>query len=99
MTFPEFVERYLAGTLDVDAGWRGHDIPAAIKPNHATKALKKLGLTYAGELALPEFCARYPQVPKDQATRLLACWYLWAMVDEGRVGYWKIARRKTAKAG
>jgi hypothetical protein len=93
MTFTEFKDKYLAGTLDTDPAWRGYDIMAAIKPNHTQKALKLLKLTYAGELAIPEFCARYPDVPREQASRLLAAYWLWALIDSQRA-YPRVPKRK-----
>lgn len=87
MTFPEFMMKYFAGTMDTDAGWRAYDIEkyagSIAKMKYMRSALKKLGLAYAGELALPEFCARYG-VEIEAAPLLLACFWIWSLVDENR---------------
>lgn len=96
MTFTEFKEKYLAGLLDCDAAWRAYDIPSvATHPAYVKKALKLLKLAYAGELAIPEFCARYG-VSLEEARPLLGSWFLWSMIDQGRP--FRVPLR-TAKAG
>lgn len=83
MTFSEFKDKYLAGTLWDDAAWRAYDIEAAVKPLHVRKALKMMGLAYAGELAIPEFCARYG-LTREVAEPLLGAYWLWSLVSSQR---------------
>lgn len=87
MTFREFLASWLGdnGTLDSDAAWRAYDIPS-VPSHHAyiRKALKALGLAYAGELALPEFMARYGLTDRAQAEHALTAWWLWSQIDAGR---------------
>lgn len=90
MTFPEFLAAYRNGALDRDAAWRAYDIPTAVrrniatgKPTYVRGALKALKLAYAGELAMPEFCARYG-VDLGAAPLILGAWWLWSAIDAGR---------------
>lgn len=84
MTFKEFLHAYQTNALDRDAAWRAYDIPAAVKPGHIRSALKALKLAYAGELALPEFMARYGVPTREQAQAVLGAWWLWSVIDAGR---------------
>lgn len=88
MTFYEFLAKWRNGTLSTDAAWRAYAIEEYVRMNrikakHVMYALKALKLAYAGELAIPEFCARY-DVPRDEAPHLLSCWHLWSLLDRGR---------------
>lgn len=84
MTFPEFLEAYESGNLEQDAAWRAYDIPVAVRPVHIRSALKQLRLQYAGELAIPEFQARYGITERWRAEGILGAWYLWSAIDAGR---------------
>lgn len=90
MTFPEFLHAFTTGTLEDDAAWRAYDIIPFMKRigghqriGYVRGALKRLGMAYAGELALPEFCARYG-VDLAEAPTLLGAWWLWSGIDAGR---------------
>jgi len=63
---------------------------------HTRKGLKKLGLTYAGELALSEFCARY-DVDVEAAPLILGAYWLWSLIASGRA-FPRVPLR-TAKGG
>ena len=92
MTFREFLAAWYAGTLDQDAGWRGYEIVAHVqhsrskhqKNTYEKNALKALKLTYAGELALPEFMARYGLKDRSEASLILGCWWVWSGINAGR---------------
>ncbi len=92
MTFPEFLRAWREGTLDEDAAWRAYDILAHVRHVQAQhismayqrSALKALKLAYAGELALPEFMARYGFENRSEATLILGCWWVWSGIDAGR---------------
>lgn len=84
MTFPEFLSAYENNTLGRDAAWRAYDIASAVRPIHIRGALKVLKLQYAGELAIPEFMARYGIPDRAKAQMLLGAWYLWSALDAGR---------------
>lgn len=91
MTFPEFLAAYRAGTLNQDAAWRAYDIAGNVSTRVTSSinrltyyALKRLGMSYAGELALPEFMARYAISTPEEARTILACWWLWSGIDAGR---------------
>lgn len=92
MTFPEFLYAVQTGEINKDAAWRAYDIMGAAKSGHTRRgkkaryveyALKRLGMAYAGELALSEFCARYA-VDAEAAPTLLGAWWLWSGIDAGR---------------
>jgi hypothetical protein len=92
MTFAEFLHAVHTGEIQKDAAWRAYDIMGAALESHTRKgkksryvehALKRMGMTYAGELALSEFCARYDVEP-EAAPTLLAAWWLWSGIDAGR---------------
>lgn len=83
MNFNQFLFKYHEGTLDTDAAWRAYDFMASVRDRHVRKALKQLGLTYAGELAVPQFMALYDLEDRTQATLLVGAWWLWTQVDRG----------------
>lgn len=84
MNFNRFMFKYRDGTLDDDAAWRAYDFIASVKDRHVRKALKALGLAYAGELAVPHFMALYGFEDRTEATLLVGAWWLWSQVDSGR---------------
>lgn len=84
MNFNQFLFKWREGTLDTDPAWRAYDFPAAVKPRHVQKALKSLGLVYAGELAIPQFMRLYSVETPEDARAVLGCFFLWTQVDQGR---------------
>jgi hypothetical protein len=84
MTFAEFRDALRTGTIENDAAWRAYDLEGSMRPIYPSKALKRLGLAYAGELAIPEFMARYGYQDREQAVRDLGLWWLWNLVDDNR---------------
>lgn len=92
MTFREFLYAWSDGTLDKDAAWRAYDILAHVRHSRSKhqknvyqrNALKALKLMYAGELALPEFMARYGVEDRSEAEDILGCWWVWSGIAAGR---------------
>lgn len=84
MSFNQFLFKHRNGTLYEDAGWRAYDFYASVQARHVRKALKKLGLAYAGELAIPHFMALYDLQDREAAMKLVGGWWLWSQVDQGR---------------
>jgi hypothetical protein len=93
VTFREFLFAWRDGTLNRDAAWRAYDILAFARLARISKhrkgvfqasALKSLKLSYAGELALPEFMARYGIEDREEAQDILGCWWLWLGLSQGR---------------
>lgn len=91
MNFKDFLAAWRAGTLSQDTAWRGYNVPGlvlAVVPNrrvvYMRSALKMLKLTYAGELAIPEFMARYEIPDRAEAERFILSWWVWSRVSAGR---------------
>lgn len=56
-----------------------------------------LKLAYAGELAIPEFMARYGIQKEWEAKRILGSWWLWSAIDAGRAV--RVPLRRLTNAG
>jgi hypothetical protein len=84
MTFKEFVVAWRDNTLDRDAAWRAYDIPAVVNRRRTLNGIRKLGLAYAGELAIPEVMAQYSIASRIEAERMLGSWYVWGQIAAGR---------------
>lgn len=103
MTFNQFIRKYREGTLDDDAAWRAYDFKASVKDRHVKKALKAIGLAYAGELAVPHFMALYSMplegMSRVEAETALGAWWLWSQVDAGRAVVGLVRRPGKPEAG
>lgn len=85
MTFAEFLAKYRDGSLEELAEWRAYDFmaPQRMAEYYVRKALKQLGLRYAGELAVGEVEARYGVRGDEPTCSLLIAWHLWQRVARG----------------
>jgi hypothetical protein len=84
MKFNQFLFKWRENTLHTDPAWRAYDFPGSVRPRFVQKALKSLGLTYAGELAIPQFMSLYDVPTAEEARLILGSWWLWSLVDDGR---------------
>lgn len=83
-TFRDFIAMYNTITLNTNMTWRAYDIVPSIKERHVRMALKNLGLSYAGELALPEAMARYG-LKRKECYEVLGAWWLLSQIEGGRL--------------
>lgn len=90
MTFADFLRSYRADTLDDFAGWRAYDIQGNVRPAHTQAALKLLGFTYAGELAVPEVMARYGLTDRPEAEAILGAWWALRQIEGGMRFRWPL---------
>lgn len=81
--------------LENDATWRGYHILSAVRDSHVKKALKEIGLGYAHDHAISQFCALY-EVPPDKAREVLGGWWLWSRIARG--GKLRVAPRRAGEA-
>lgn len=84
MKFAEFIGRWHDGSLHDIASWRAYAVEENISPAHIISALKMLGLTYAGDLAMPQFMASYGLTNKEESRTMLGAWYRLKMIEDGR---------------
>jgi hypothetical protein len=85
MDFKDFLAKWRTNMLDTDATWRSYEILKAAGPEHVPKALKALGLGYAGDLALPHFMALYGVNDRLEAEAMLGSWWLLNRLSKSRV--------------
>ena len=83
ITFKEFMRSHTNGALERCVTWRGYDIPAVVQPTHYKKALKALGYTRAGELAVPVVAYEYGIKNSPDCRELLGIWWVYSRVMSG----------------
>lgn len=72
-----FLHMWRTDTLQDDVTWRAYNFEAAVKPRHIRRALKQLGLEYAGELGVQHFKALYEIGDAEPVNAILGLWWLW----------------------
>jgi len=83
VTFKEFIDAYADGSVENYPSWRSYDIERMVRTVYHIRALKALGLAYAGELGLSEVAHRYGLASTSETRRLLGMWWVLSQIEGG----------------